>query len=153
MCRLTMNWTELLGMWWLTMNWTELLGILVPSVQFIIHQSRQFDVPSGMHIFQKNSRGHLKFLGIRRVTWSKFHTEDQIPGVTTQNFSRDGDLEPDIPFWQDLPYFELSGYCASGRRRTPDLQKTSHSFKRGSRLTLSLTFLQFLESQHNYSTV
>jgi hypothetical protein len=39
----------------------------------------------GAQIFQK-SRSHLKILGARRVTWSKFRTEDpQILGATVQN--------------------------------------------------------------------
>jgi hypothetical protein len=39
----------------------------------------------GAQIFQK-SRSQLKILGIRRITSSKFHTEDpQILGATAQN--------------------------------------------------------------------
>jgi hypothetical protein len=40
---------------------------------------------SGTQIFQK-SRGHLKILGTRRATWSKFHTKDpQTIDATVQN--------------------------------------------------------------------
>ena len=40
----------------------------------------------GAQIFQKFG-SHLKILGVRWVTWSKFHTtEPQILGATTQNF-------------------------------------------------------------------
>ena len=39
----------------------------------------------GAQISQKTS-SHLKILGVRRVTWSMFHTEDpQILGTTKQN--------------------------------------------------------------------
>jgi len=39
----------------------------------------------GAHIFQKSER-HLKILGARRVTWTKFHTEDALmSGATAHN--------------------------------------------------------------------
>jgi hypothetical protein len=37
-------------------------------------------------IFFQKSSSHLKILGARNVTWSKFHTDDpQILGATVQN--------------------------------------------------------------------
>ena len=37
----------------------------------------------GVHKFFRNSRSHLKILSTRRVTWTKYHTEDlQILGTT-----------------------------------------------------------------------
>ena len=42
--------------------------------------------PQGIHKSSKKPKGHLKILCIRRVKWSKFHTEDpQIIGATIQN--------------------------------------------------------------------
>jgi hypothetical protein len=49
---------------------------------------------SGEHIFQK-SKSHLKILRARRVTWSKFHSEDpRILSATVKKFSRQGALAP-----------------------------------------------------------
>ena len=39
-----------------------------------------------VQIFNINPRSHLQILGVRRMTWSKFRTEDQqMLGVTVQN--------------------------------------------------------------------
>jgi len=43
----------------------------------------------------QKSRGHLKILGARSVTWSRFHTEDtQVLGGHCTKFSYCGDLAP-----------------------------------------------------------
>ena len=49
------------------------------------HSSKWSGYGRGPQIFQK-SRGYFKILGTRRVTCSKFHTDDpQILGITIQN--------------------------------------------------------------------
>jgi hypothetical protein len=50
----------------------------------------------GEQIFQK-SRNHLKIIGARRVTRSRFHTEGpQMSGTTVKKFIQPGDLAPGI---------------------------------------------------------
>jgi hypothetical protein len=42
----------------------------------------------------KNSSNHQKILGVKGVTWSKFHTQDpQLLGNTPDNTVTTGDLE------------------------------------------------------------
>jgi hypothetical protein len=54
----------------------------------------------GTQIFQKY-RSHLQILGTRRVTWSKFHTEDwQILGAMVQNLVT------------QVTCYEISGFIA-----------------------------------------
>ena len=80
------------------------------------------------HIFQK-SKSHLKILGARRVTWSKFHTEDpQILGATILTYL----LTP----WSRVLLEKLPGFAAN--QEIP-------------RILWNLKFITILTSTHHLS--